>query len=176
MVNEVKERHGIENGWESHPDTTPYDSLMLKMVEEMEKVDHAKKLAKDKNLHKKEVCSAISSALCPIVKGIRRVQTIVGEDGEMLDMSEESFEELLVSNTPGSTSSSTKSEETDPFVGMLADLVDDPATKKRKLDLEEKRLEIDELNAKTAAKNADLMLNMMKAFLESKGGSFPTEP
>ena len=51
MIEECSKRHGVGKyaiGREAHPDLTPYDSIMLKMIKEMEDAEARKKAEKGK--------------------------------------------------------------------------------------------------------------------------------
>ena len=69
MIKNTQERHALGDsaGFETHPDVTPYDALMLKMMKEIESVEAKKKFLKGKKAVKQSSMLSHESDLCPEV-------------------------------------------------------------------------------------------------------------
>ena len=71
MIDEVSKRHGVEDyatGFEAHPDITPYDRMMLKMVKEIKDQEAKENAEKGRKAHKHRTMLTHESNICmPIV-------------------------------------------------------------------------------------------------------------
>ena len=92
MINEVSKRHGVgnyANGFETHPELTPYDILLLLMIQEREIAEEKKKLAAEKKARKFSSMLAHEDALCSPVSSVAKPASLgIDEDGEILEISE----------------------------------------------------------------------------------------
>mmetsp|Transcript_33207 Transcript_33207/g.65930 ORF Transcript_33207/g.65930 Transcript_33207/m.65930 type:complete len:201 (+) Transcript_33207:939-1541(+) len=85
MIEEVSKRHGVgkfATGFESHPDITAYDELMLKMIKEIEKAEAQKQAAKDKQAANNSSMLAHESNMRPVINMTKRTNTVMNEEGE----------------------------------------------------------------------------------------------
>lgn len=115
MVDEVSKRHGVgkfAEGREAHPDISRYDRIMLTMIKEMEQIEAAKKLEREKKERKQSSMLAHEGALCPpIVNMTKRTSQVLDEEGEVVEDEIELFGASESDTPQSSTSRSTSSTE-----------------------------------------------------------------
>lgn len=87
MLEEVAARHDIDGkGFETHPNLTPYDKLMLKMTKEIKHAENIKKFEKEKKDKKRSTMLAHENTLCkPIINMTKRTKAVVNEEGEEVE-------------------------------------------------------------------------------------------
>jgi hypothetical protein len=108
----VKFRHGLENGYETHPEISKYDSLMLGMIKDIEEKEAKGKEAQDHIDANKRACLAISEEICPDGEGIQATP-----NNEHSNRSE------------GSSGSNTRNADEDSFLSVMRSIGGSPDTR-----------------------------------------------
>lgn len=88
MVSSVSQKHGIgeyATGFETHPEVTPYDDIMLKMIRAIEVADQAKAEKKSKEAEKRSTLLAIEDSILPSYGKAKPTEKIVNDDDETVD-------------------------------------------------------------------------------------------
>jgi hypothetical protein len=163
MVDDVSKRHNVgkyANGVETHPDVSPYDSIMLKMIKEMEE-EKVKKAAK-KNKEDKKQSSMLhhESSMCPVIQVCRPLDE---ESDQVSSVSTESSKESMTSKKK--TRKSIKQEDTNLFAEIkeaLKPSSEEIEMQKKQLEFEEKKFNEEmALRKLEAEKNSNLMQNIL---------------
>lgn len=99
MIEEVRSRHGLGShaGFETHPEMTPYDDLMLKIIKQIEDDETVKRLAKEKVARKESSMLSYEKGLLPPIIGQgKRSREVVDDEGNVI------LPSLFSKNTPNS--------------------------------------------------------------------------
>jgi hypothetical protein len=143
MIADAKLRHdGLDNGFETHPDISKYDSLMLGMIKDIEEKEAKGKEAQDHIDANKRACLAISEEICPAI-------TLDGEGIQVTPNYGHS------NRGGGSSGSNKRNAEEDSFLSAMRSISGSPTTRKRRLVIEEARIEIERQKADTERMDAE---------------------
>jgi hypothetical protein len=142
MIADVEFRHGLDNGFETHPDISKYDSLMLGMMKDIEEKETKGKEAHDHIDANKRACLAISEEICPTI-------TLDGEGIKVTPNNGHS------NRGGGSSGSNKRNAEEDSFLSAMRSISGSPTTRKRRREIEEARIEIERQKADTERMNAE---------------------
>ena len=194
MVEEVSKRHGVgefADGREAHPDVTPYDNLMLKMVEEMTKQEQAKKSEADKKSFKNSSMLAHEKTLCPVVNMTKKTKAVLDEEGEEIEP--EFHLEILPGATPSAedgsgsgsnTGSSNKKKRQregsissgsnlESSMNDLRDIMqigdEELEIKRREVKLREREMKVRERDSRTRARESQNQQAILQYFMQQRG-------
>jgi hypothetical protein len=142
MIADVKFRHGLDNGYETHPEISKYDSLMLGMIKDIEEKEAKGKEAQDHIDANKRACLAISEEICPAI-------TRDGEGIQATPNNEHS------NRSGGSSGSNKRNAEEDSFLSVMRSIGGSPDTRKRRLEIEEARVDIERHKTDIQRMNAE---------------------
>ena len=83
MIKEVSSRHSLGDaaGREAHPDITPYDELMLKMIKAIENKAALKKLENEKKLKKESSMLSHEKDICPVINFTKQTSKVFNQEG-----------------------------------------------------------------------------------------------
>jgi hypothetical protein len=128
--------------FETHPDISKYDSLMLGMMKDIEEKETKGKEAHDHIDANKRACLAISEEICPTI-------TLDGEGIKVTPNNGHS------NRGGGSSGSNKRNAEEDSFLSAMRSISGSPTTRKRRREIEEARIEIERQKADTERMNAE---------------------
>lgn len=110
MINGTKSRHALGSaaGWETHNEVSPYDSLMLKMISDIEAVEAKKQYENEKKQQKQSSMLGHEEAHCPVVTRNQATPKVVDEEGdELINYTDDSS----VETSPLTVSTSAKTNK-----------------------------------------------------------------
>jgi hypothetical protein len=140
MINDVKGRHGITSGFETHPEVSKYDGLMLKMIKEMD-IEKAHALSeKMQTQQRQEACLSFSSKISPVIT--RAMDPAAPSEAKDDDEYAEAEEGTPQTSNPKKRDTPA-SREDDAFLQIMASISGDGSEKRRKLEIEEERLKLE---------------------------------
>ena len=88
MVKATEMKHGLNTyatGFEAHPDVTPYDALMIKMIKEITKAKEEAALSKEKKAKIQSSCLSVERTLLPHINMSKKVKTVVNDEGSVVE-------------------------------------------------------------------------------------------
>ena len=87
MVSATEKKHGLNDfatGFEAHPDVTPYDELMIKMIKEIGRAAEAKAAEKEKLAFKNSSCLAVERHVLPVTKMTKATSAVLNDNGDVI--------------------------------------------------------------------------------------------
>lgn len=105
MVKLVQQKHGLgpfANGFEAHPEKTPYDKNMIKMIEEIAVIEDAKLVKKKKQEEKQNAMLGVEEDVLPYISSKVKTSKIYDDEGDSVGDGDEDSEDEVEDKGKGS--------------------------------------------------------------------------